>query len=139
MLIVWERDRAGHEAESAFLTFLLLFLKSIPQRGDNSCIQMKCLEETGRKICLIPEQIIWAEGSRGWNRQFCVSWREDSHACRSTPPRGDPHQGALRPQRGLAMACLCVREDGWAPEDCRCPSVAQKRTERGPGDRHTCF
>lgn len=46
-----------------------------------------------------------------------------------TPTKGGAHQGALRTGYGVS-AC---------PEDGRCPSVAQKQADRGPGDRHTCF
>lgn len=69
ILLAWEKDKAGRKAESPFLNFLLLFPKSTPQRGDNSWVQMKCFEETYRKICLIPVRIPWAEGSSGWSRE----------------------------------------------------------------------
>ena len=36
VLLSWEKDEAARKTESAFLTFLHLFPKSIPQRGDRS-------------------------------------------------------------------------------------------------------
>lgn len=53
----------GPEAESAFLTFLVSFLKIYTSEEGSSSIQMKSLEETRRKIFLLPEKIIWAEES----------------------------------------------------------------------------
>ena len=112
MFIVWENDRAGREAESAFLTFLVLFLKSIPQRGASSSIQMMCLEETWRKICLLPERICRLKGTADGRDSF-VRHGEEDRASRSPPTsaKGGPHpRGTEAPERTGDGVSTCPGE-----------------------------